>query len=555
MAGCRPAFSSFPRRPLRRWAVSCIVWEQSSGSPIGAEDIPSNDPQGSENSTSAGTVERSVHGQFAHRTGAPHPDSGTEETFAEELPMRRFARSLWASLRDRAFSPSRPRQPRRPAPRRLELEILEGRTLPAAPTGTLTALAYIDTGNVGHFVAGDPVLPVLPVTLTGKTTTGTKVSETFTSNMDGTVTFFELSPGTYTVTFSPGPGYAGSGVISGIQVTAGKNTDVSVGFIGLSPDVLSERLFFNTSTAADFRFMGPAVVGTIPSQTVTTGQTSTTPIDLSGFFTAPDITNSLIRMDTSGNGTNGSAFVVLFDSLTPMTVTNYYNYINSGRFNDSIFHRKTPSGTDTGFSVLQGGGFTFTQKTTSGTTTTTLPAIKTDPNLQGASETGLANSINTIAMANSSGPNTANSGFYFNISDNSKTLSSSKTSGFTVFGKLLGSNDTSVINNLYSLPIPASPPASPFNEIPLSSTADTTNFPANLKKSDVALIKDVAVVSRPEVLTYSIVSNSAPSVVAVTLVNERLFLTGVSIGTATITVRATDVFGNSATASFTVNVI
>jgi len=76
-----------------------------------------------------------------------------------------------------------------------------------------------------------------------------------------------------------------------------------------------------------------------------------------------------------------------------------------------------------------------------------------------------------------------------------------------------------------------------------------------LKKSDLALISDAVVVNRPEFLTYSVVSNSAPGVVIASVSNERLTLNGLSSGSATITVQATDQYGSSTTTSFTVNVV
>jgi len=429
------------------------------------------------------------------------------------------------------------------------LEVLEGRTLPAAATtGSLTAFAFLDANGNGRFDPGESGMSSLPATLTGKTTTGVTVSQIATSNAAGSVTFFELNPGTYTVSFLA-PGYSGSGVISGIKVVAGKTTSVSTGFEGLSAAALTERLFLNTSTPGDFRLMGPSVTSPIGTVTVTTGLSQT--VDLSGNFTAPDITTSLVRMDTSG----GPVLVELYDSLTPMTVANFYNYINSGRYDESIFHRRATAAADNGLQVLQGGGFTFQSTTSGGTTTTTLPAIHPDTDLQGASEVGLGNVTGTISMANQTGPNTASSQFFFNLINNSTALGPSNNGGFTVFGKLLAANDQTVINTLSALTTPTPAPASPFNEIPLASGANVTTFPNNLKKSDLALISDAVVVNRPEFLTYSVVSNSAPGVVIASVSNERLTLNGLSSGSATITVQATDQYGSSTTTSFTVNVV
>ena len=70
------------------------------------------------------------------------------------------------------------------------------------------------------------------------------------------------------------------------------------------------------------------------------------------------------------------------------------------------------------------------------------------------------------------------------------------------------------------------------------------------------MLTSVTVDSRPESLSYSIVSNSNSSLVTASLTNERLNLSyaWVETGSTTITVRATDQFGATADTSFTVTV-
>jgi len=97
-----------------------------------------------------------------------------------------------------------------------------------------------------------------------------------------------------------------------------------------------------------------------------------------------------------------------------------------------------------------------------------------------------------------------------------------------------------------------------FNQIPLQNYTGTS-FPTDTTADNYALISGVKVVSRPEFLTYSIVSNSNPKLVTPTLGtgdNNRLTLAYAAgqTGTATITVKATDTFGASVTDTFTVNV-
>ncbi|HYZ62993.1 MAG TPA: peptidylprolyl isomerase, partial [Acetobacteraceae bacterium] len=57
--------------------------------------------------------------------------------------------------------------------------------------------------------------------------------------------------------------------------------------------------------------------------------------------------DTLVRFDTNF----GSFTVELYNGVAPITVTNFLNYVNSGRYNSTFFHRLVA-----GF-VLQGGGY------------------------------------------------------------------------------------------------------------------------------------------------------------------------------------------------------
>ena len=65
---------------------------------------------------------------------------------------------------------------------------------------------------------------------------------------------------------------------------------------------------------------------------------------------------------------------------------------------------------------------------------------------------------------------------------------------------------------------------------------------------------DFVVVSRPEFLTYSIVTNSNTTAVTAAITDNRLVLTANQAGTAVITVRATDQSGAFVEDTFTVTV-
>src|SRR5207302_196577 len=152
----------------------------------------------------------------------------------------------------------------------------------------------------------------------------------------------------------------------------------------------------------------PSVKTTISD--VSVGKNSgETVIDLAGNFDDSDITNSQIRFDTSAGPIN----VELLDKQAPRTVANFFNYINSNRFDNTIFHRL-----ETGF-VLQGGGFAFQASPAN------LVPVLTDPAVQNefvapSNPKEVVNAPGTIAMAKvASDPNSATSQFFFNLGNNS----------------------------------------------------------------------------------------------------------------------------------------
>jgi cyclophilin family peptidyl-prolyl cis-trans isomerase len=118
----------------------------------------------------------------------------------------------------------------------------------------------------------------------------------------------------------------------------------------------------------------------------------------------------------------GSITVELYPEKAPKTVENFLQYVNSGFYKDSIFHRVIP-----GF-MIQGGGFSkaMEQKPTR------------DP-VGIESNNGLKNETGTIAMARTQNPNSATAQFFINLTDNAFLNYSAPTVrgyGYTVFGKV-----------------------------------------------------------------------------------------------------------------------
>lgn len=143
---------------------------------------------------------------------------------------------------------------------------------------------------------------------------------------------------------------------------------------------------------------------------------------------------------------------------TPITVANFLKYVNDGDWINSFFHRSRDN------FVLQGGGFTTSQQTFQNLDQ--FDNVPTDPAI--LNEPGNSNVRGTIAMARTSGVNSATSQFFFNLS-NDNTFLDNVNQGFTVFGRVVGGTmsvvDAIAALDTYNLtsgvpqPSPSPPPA------------------------------------------------------------------------------------------------
>ncbi len=138
--------------------------------------------------------------------------------------------------------------------------------------------------------------------------------------------------------------------------------------------------------------------------------------------------------------TEGNFVVQLDPRRAPLTVKNFLQYVRSGFYNGTIFHRVVP-----GF-VIQGGGFTDTYK-----------EKKTRKPIPNESGNGLSNVRGTIAMARETAPHSATSQFYINLADNTKLDPQPNRWGYAVFGKVISGMKT--IDKIASVP---TGPAGPF---------------------------------------------------------------------------------------------
>jgi cyclophilin family peptidyl-prolyl cis-trans isomerase len=152
--------------------------------------------------------------------------------------------------------------------------------------------------------------------------------------------------------------------------------------------------------------------------------------------------NPQVEFDT----TAGKIRVELYPDAAPKSVANFLDYVKSGYYDGTQFHRVIA-----GF-MIQGGGFTpdFKQKATK------APIVN---EAEQSSKAGLLNTPGTLAMARTSEPNSATAQFFINVADN-KSLNFRSPDmqgiGYTVFGKVVSGMD--VVDKIAKAPTGAGGP-------------------------------------------------------------------------------------------------
>lgn len=129
---------------------------------------------------------------------------------------------------------------------------------------------------------------------------------------------------------------------------------------------------------------------------------------------------------------HGDIKLELFADAAPKTVENFLEYVKSGFYNGTLFHRVID-----GF-MIQGGGFdrNFKQKATRAP-------------IQNEADNRLSNEIGTIAMARTMDPHSATAQFFINVNNNDfldYRSPSPQFYGYCVFGKVVEGMD--VVNKI-----------------------------------------------------------------------------------------------------------
>ena len=126
----------------------------------------------------------------------------------------------------------------------------------------------------------------------------------------------------------------------------------------------------------------------------------------------------MIKLHTN----HGVITLKLFEDKAPATVANFKEYVKSGHYDGTIFHRVI------GNFMIQGGGFE--------------PGMQQKPTrapINNEANNGLSNKLGTVAMARTMEPHSASAQFFINVADNSFLDHSAPTVqgwGYAVFAEV-----------------------------------------------------------------------------------------------------------------------
>lgn len=133
----------------------------------------------------------------------------------------------------------------------------------------------------------------------------------------------------------------------------------------------------------------------------------------------------------------GTIVIELFPDKAPKTVANFLQYVKSGFYDGTVFHRVIP-----GY-LVQGGLYTRE-----------LRPKRTLPPIPDEADNGLSNLRGTVAAARGPDPDSATAQFFINVVDNPQLdyvgNQNGMTWGYAVFGKIVKGMD--VVDKIDHLP-------------------------------------------------------------------------------------------------------
>jgi peptidyl-prolyl cis-trans isomerase A (cyclophilin A) len=150
----------------------------------------------------------------------------------------------------------------------------------------------------------------------------------------------------------------------------------------------------------------------------------------------------------------GTIRIRLNSEKSPRTVENFLQYVKSGHYNGTVFHRVIP-----GF-MIQGGGMDAS-----------MNEKPTRPPVRNEAKNGVRNTRGTVAMARTSDPDSATAQFFINVADNAALDFGIRGAGYAVFGDVIEGMD--VVDRIVAVPTTTRAPHAnvPVTPVTLPNTA------------------------------------------------------------------------------------
>lgn len=155
--------------------------------------------------------------------------------------------------------------------------------------------------------------------------------------------------------------------------------------------------------------------------------------------------NPVVVIETS----LGNITAELDRTNAPLSVENFLEYVESGHYGGTVFHRVIE-----GF-MIQGGGFTAD-----------MQRKPTRTPVKNEARNGLANDRGTLAMARTNAVDSATSQFFINVADNAALNNRGITPaeyGYAVFGRVTGEDSLDVVDQIEAV---ATGRRGPYNDVP-----------------------------------------------------------------------------------------
>ncbi|MFN7021992.1 MAG: peptidylprolyl isomerase [Phycisphaerales bacterium] len=214
--------------------------------------------------------------------------------------------------------------------------------------------------------------------------------------------------------------------------------------------------------------------------------------------------NTVVRFETN----YGDIDIELFDSLAPITVTNFIKYVRDGDYDRTFFHRL-----DDDF-VLQGGLARLNPGSNGAFGVKDIPVdapIQNEPD-----STNRSNLARTISMARVGGQvNSATSQFFFNLVNN--TFLDTVDQGFTVFGRVVNDRSWDVLQSINDLNTRDF--GTPYGELPVGSGFNQSD---GVSESELVMIWDAEIIKPQGVAAFYQFKYFFPEGFAGATINEFL---------------------------------